>query len=151
MKKIYACQLITMILTFSTITPVFSQTVTFMKKPVMVNNGQVQLHAITQPFKLVKTDLKPLSVGGPSGKVQVIATIVSLNTPVCDKETMKLNTLAKRYPYTQFFIVSKDLPFELAKFTSEYKLKNVNLVSSFRNADFSRYYGVLIDNTESFA
>ena len=105
------------------------------------------MHALTQRFELVKPDLKSVSIGGASGKVQVIATVVSLNTPVCDKETMKLNTLAKHYPDTQFFVVSKDLPFELAKFTSDYKVKNVDLVSSFRNGAFSRYYGTLIDNT----
>lgn len=120
---------------------------TYLGFPVELSAGHLGLNKIVLPIGLVDSNLKPLVIGGAQDKPQVIASLVSLNTPVCAKEALDLNQLAIKNPNVNFIVVSKDLPFLLADYAKKNKIKNITFASSFRNNAFGNAYGTLIQNS----
>ncbi|ODN41459.1 thiol peroxidase [Piscirickettsia litoralis] len=118
-----------------------------MKKPVQVAGHALEVGQQAPMVKLINPELKPIQLGGDQDKVQVIATVVSLNTPVCDAEAIRLNKIAQRYPEVQVTIVSKDLPFEDAKFKKQNRLNSVEFASDYRSNDFGKLYGTSIESS----
>lgn len=74
----------------------------------------------------------------------IISSVPSLDTPVCSKTTITLNSLALKYSNTDFLIISNDLPFAQEKFCLNNKIKNLHILSSFRG-NFGSIYGIIIN------
>jgi thioredoxin-dependent peroxiredoxin len=121
-----------------------SSRITFLGKPVQISSKNLALNKKVPQVELVTPDLKTIKVGGTAGKIQVIASIVSVNTPVCAKEVIDLNNLAKSFPKAQFIVVSKGLPFTMGSYAKRSNIKNIQLASSFRNDNFGSSFGTLI-------
>ena len=63
-------------------------------------------------FTVLDNDLKPVNLSAYKGKVCVISSVPSLDTPVCDMETRRFNTEAgKLSDDVVILTVSMDLPF----------------------------------------
>lgn len=92
---------------------------------------------------VVTKDLQEIAVGGPSDKVQVIVTVPSLDTPVCETETKKFNELMAGMEGVAVCVISMDLPFAQKRFCDSFNIDNVTLASDFRYRDMEKY-GVLI-------
>ena len=80
--------------------------------------------------ELVLADLKTLKVGGSSEKIQVIATVPSLDTGVCAMETKKFNEKMANLKNVNFSVVSMDLPFALGRFCGAENIKNINALKN---------------------
>ncbi|WP_457681281.1 thiol peroxidase [Thermovibrio sp.] len=91
---------------------------------------------------VVKSDLSEKEVGGKKDKVQVIITVPSLDTPVCETETRKFNELLKELP-VDATVVSMDLPFAEKRFCESFSVGSVDVASDFRYRDMEKF-GVLI-------
>jgi thioredoxin-dependent peroxiredoxin len=96
---------------------------------------------------LVDNNLKSIKVGGSQAKPQVIASVVSLDMPVCSKEALELDKMAIKNPNVNFIVVSQDLPFALEKYAKANKIKNIKFASSFRNDLFGKEFGTLITDS----
>lgn len=121
-----------------------SSQITFLGKPVQVSPQILALDKKVPQVDLVTPGLKTIKVGGATGKIQVIASIVSVNTPVCAKEVVDLSNLAKNFPKAQFIVVSKGLPFTMGSYAKKTDIKNIQFASSFRNDNFGSSFGTLI-------
>ena len=121
-----------------------SSQITFLGKPVQISSKNLALNKKVPQVELVTPDLKTIKVGGATGKIQVIASIVSVNTPVCAKEVVDLDNLAKSFPKAQFIVVSKGLPFTMGSYAKKTDIKNIQFASSFRNDNFGSSFGTLI-------
>lgn len=122
---------------------------TFLGKPVSIYKPTNSLsvgHKVPV-VTLVDNNLKSIKVGGSQAKPQVIASVVSLNTPVCSKEALDLNKIAIKNSNVNFIIVSQDLPFALDKYAKANKIKNLKFASSFRNDLFGKDFGTLITDS----
>lgn len=98
-------------------------------------------------FTLVNGDLETVTLDAFKHRTKVLATIPSIDTPVCSSETKALNDLSKAYPEIVFLVISKDLPFAQKRFCSAGDLKNVILLSDIRpTSTFGKNYGVLINS-----
>lgn len=75
-----------------------------------------------------------------AGSVVVLNVVNSVDTPVCDVQTRRVDAL---FPSAKVLTVSMDLPFALARWTSAAGVSHP-AVSSHRSEDFGRDYGVLI-------
>lgn len=75
-----------------------------------------------------------------AGSVVVLNVVNSVDTPVCDIQTRRVDSL---FPGATVLTVSMDLPFALARWTAEAGVTHP-AVSSHRSEDFGRDYGVLI-------
>jgi thiol peroxidase len=62
--------------------------------------------------ELLDNDLKPVKLSSFKGKVVVVSSVPSLDTPTCDMETRRFNTeAAKLGDHVVILTVSTDLPF----------------------------------------
>ena len=88
--------------------------------------------------------LGDVTVGGASGKKQLIIVVPSLDTGVCATETRNFNAKVAELENVDATIVSLDLPFAAGRFCSTEGIDKLTVTSDFRNKDFANAYGVLL-------
>mgnify|MGYP005838460511 CR=1 FL=1 len=80
-----------------------------------------------------------------AGKVQLISSVPSLDTPVCDVETKKFNEkIASLSSNVSLLTISMDLPFAQKRWCGAAGVKNIKTFSDYRSASFGENFGVLI-------
>ena len=121
-----------------------SGAVTLKGNPVDLAGSALAVGATAPDFSLQGADLKDVTLANSAGKVRVIATIPSLDTPVCHKETKLFNDKAKSLPNVQVLCVSMDLPFGQKRWCGAEGVENVACLSAHRCTKFGEDYGVLI-------
>jgi thiol peroxidase len=95
--------------------------------------------------ELAANDLSPVKISSYRGKVCVIATVPSLDTPVCDTEVRRFNQEATSLGKDVAVVtVSMDLPFAQARWCGAAGVDRVRTLSDYRSAEFGKAYGVLI-------
>ncbi|MCL5408442.1 MAG: thiol peroxidase [Candidatus Omnitrophica bacterium] len=92
---------------------------------------------------VVDKSLKEKKVGGKNEKVQLIITVPSLDTSVCQIETKKFNELLSTFKDIDVNVISMDLPFAQDRFCESFNVKNISVLSDFRYRDMEKY-GVII-------
>ncbi|QOY53674.1 thiol peroxidase [Candidatus Sulfurimonas marisnigri] len=98
--------------------------------------------------RVVKTDMSIKTIGGKSGRVQVIATVPSIDTPVCSLESKRFDDEIKNYPNVDMTVVSMDLPFADDRFCEGRGIKNIDVSSDFAHREVGEKYGVVITDGE---
>jgi thiol peroxidase len=79
------------------------------------------------------------------GKICLIASVPSLDTPVCDLETRRFNSEAgKLGPNIQILTISMDLPFAQKRWCGSAGIDKVKTLSDHKEASFGTAYGILI-------
>lgn len=91
---------------------------------------------------LVNTRLQNVSMANWLGMRKVLNIFVSVDTPVCARSVIEFDRYAKDLDDVAMLMVSYDLPFALARFQEQHKLKNVIGLSAIRHAGFGENYGV---------
>jgi len=95
-------------------------------------------------FKLVGNDLKPVTLADTAGKVRIVSSVPSLDTPVCDMETRRFNEEAAKLPGVEILTVSMDLPFAQKRWCGAAGVNNLRTLSDYQERAFGPAYGVLI-------
>lgn len=95
-------------------------------------------------FTLTGNDMKPVSLADTTGKVRIIASVPSLDTPVCDTETRRFNEEAGKLPDVEILTVSVDLPMAQKRWCGATGVDRVRTLSDYRDRNFGTAYGVLI-------
>lgn len=121
-----------------------SQTVHFQGNPVAVANTIPQVGSKAQAFTLVAKDLSDVTLAQFAGKRKVLNIFPSIDTGVCAASVRKFNQLATEIDNTVVLCVSADLPFAQSRFCGAEGLSNVITLSTLRNPDFLKDYGVEI-------
>jgi len=86
------------------------------------------------------------------GKVRIIASLPSLNTSVCDRETRRFNQEAAGLDDRIVILaVSMDLPYMLKNWCASAGVERVITLSDHQTGEFGQKYGVLIKNSGYFA
>ncbi len=94
---------------------------------------------------LLDNELNPVQLSSFKGKVVVISSVPSLDTPVCDLETRKFNEEAANLgPDVRILTISMDLPFAQARWCAAEGVDKLTTLSDHRDASFGNAYGVLI-------
>jgi len=118
--------------------------VTFKGNPVTLLGNEVKVGQAAPDFKVQKIDLGEYTLSGSSGKTRIVASVPSLDTPVCDQETKRFNEEAAKLPNVEIVCVSMDLPFAQKRWCGAASVDKVITASDHREASFARNYGVLI-------
>lgn len=111
---------------------------------VVVSEPQLKVGDLAPKITLTTPKFKRKSVGGAIGKVQIISTIQSLCSTVCDQQTMLLNDAAKRLKNVDITLITADTPFVLGDFKTKHNPDHINLLSAFHNETFGNKYGVQV-------
>ena len=106
---------------------------------------EVQVGAPAPDFEVIANDLSPFKFSALKGKVCVISSVPSLDTPTCDIETRWFNEeAAKLGPEVAILTISMDLPFAQRRWCGAAGVDRVKTYSDHREAAFGQAYGVLI-------
>src|SRR5213594_4018001 len=120
-------------------------TVMFKDKPVTLLGNEVKVGQAAPDFKVQKSsDMSDYTLASAAGKTRIIATVPSLDTPVCDLETKRFNEEASKLPNVEIVCVSMDLPFAQKRWCGAVNVDKIITASDHRDASFGKNYGVLI-------
>jgi thiol peroxidase len=120
-------------------------TATFKGKPLTLLGRKLQVGDQAPDAVLLANDSKEVRISDYRGKVLVIASVPSLDTPVCDRETRRFNEQAPGLGKDVVILtVSMDLPFAQGRWCGAAGIKAVKTLSDHRDGAFGAAYGVLI-------
>jgi len=119
--------------------------VTMKGNPLTLIGKEVKAGDSAPDFEVLDNDLSPVTLSSFLGKVCVISSVPSLDTPVCDMETRRFNQEAgKLSADVQIITISMDLPFAQKRWCGAAGVDKVVTLSDHRNVSFGTAYGVLI-------
>ena len=119
--------------------------VTLKGGPVTLVGEEVKAGQTARDFKVLDSNLAEKTLADFKGKVKLIASVPSLDTPVCDTEIKRFNDeAAKLSKDLAVIFISMDLPFAQKRFCQEFDINKVKTLSDHRDADFGAKFGVLI-------
>ena len=118
--------------------------ITLKGQPVTLSGGEIKVGQTAPDFKLQRGDLSDYTLASSAGKTRIIASVPSLDTPVCDTETKRFNQEAAKLPNVEVVCVSMDLPFGQKRWCGAASVDKVVTVSDHRDGSFGKNYGVLI-------
>lgn len=96
-------------------------------------------------FMAVDTALTPVRLSDLKGKIKIISSVPSLDTPVCDTETRRFNQEAANLPDSIVLLtISLDLPFAQSRWCGAAGIDRVKTLSDYQERSFATGYGVLI-------
>jgi len=119
--------------------------VTFQGNPLTLLGDEIGSGDKAPGFETIGNDMAPVSFSSFRGKVCVISSVPSLDTPVCDLETRKFNEKAAGFGEdTVVLTISMDLPFAQKRWCGAAGVARVKTLSDHRDGAFGLAYGVLI-------
>ncbi len=93
-------------------------------------------------FRLTKADLSTATLADYKGKKVVLNIFPSIDTGTCAQSVRQFNKDAAELENTTILCISKDLPFAQARFCGAEGIKNVEMLSDFRDGNFGLAYQV---------
>lgn len=118
--------------------------ITLKGNPVTLVGNELKVGDAAPDFKLQGSDMSEITLDSYAGKSVIIATIPSLDTPVCHKETKQFNEEVGKQSGLEVLCVSTDLPFGQKRWCGAENVANVKCASDHRDVSFGSSYGVLI-------
>ncbi|MGA9753698.1 MAG: thiol peroxidase [Desulfobaccales bacterium] len=119
--------------------------ITMKGHPLTLVGQEVKAGDQAPDFEVLANDLSPFKLSSLKGKVAIICSVPSLDTPTCDIETRWFNEeAAKLGPDVEVLTISMDLPFAQRRWCGAAGVDRVKTYSDHREAAFGLGYGVLI-------
>jgi len=113
--------------------------------PLTLVGNEIKVGDQAPDFVVLDNDLKPVQFSSYRGKVCIICSVPSLDTPVCDMETRRFNNeAASLSDEVAILTVSMDLPFAQKRWCGAAGVDRVQTLSDHREASFGTAYGLLI-------
>jgi len=126
--------------------------VTMRGNPVVLLGNEIKVGDKAPDFVVVANDLKPVSLSDYGGKICIISSVPSLDTPICEASTKRFNEEAARLgPDVAILTISMDLPFAQKRWCAAEGIDRVQLVSDYQDRSFGKNYGLLIDELKLLA
>lgn len=121
--------------------------VTFGGKNLNLYGEVVKVSDKAPDFKAVNNDLSSFDSKENQGKVVVYSVVPSIDTGVCSLQARTFNEEAEKLGDDVIVItVSCDLPFAQKRFCAQEGIKNSISISDYKDHDFGKKYGFLIED-----
>jgi len=119
--------------------------VTLKGTPFTLIGNEINVGAKAPEFTVIDNELSPVRLNSYSGKVIIVSSVPSLDTPVCDMETRRFNQEASKLgDGVVVLTISMDLPFAQKRWCGAAGVSQVVTLSDHRDASFGNAYGLLI-------
>jgi thioredoxin-dependent peroxiredoxin len=118
--------------------------VTLKGNPVTLAGKELKVGDKAPDFVLQNNAMEDVSLKNSAGKTRLIASVPSLDTPVCNLESKRFNEEAAKLPNVAVIVVSNDLPFAQKRWCGSENAQNIQALSDHRAAKFGEDYGVLV-------
>lgn len=121
------------------------QCTTFLGNPLTLLGKEVKVGDKAPAFTCLNDDLTPFTLDDVAGKVKLISVVPSIDTGVCEMQTIRFNKEASELTDVAVITISCDLPFALGRFCGAKKIENSLTVSDHKDTSFGLNYGFLIE------
>ena len=119
--------------------------VTMRGNPLTLLGHEAKVGDPAPDFVALDNSLSPVRFSSFKGKICLLSSVPSLDTPVCDTETRRFNEEAAHLGAEVVLLtISMDLPFAQKRWCSSSGVTRVFTLSDHRDASFGTAYGVLI-------
>lgn len=118
---------------------------TFGGAPVTLLGSELKAGDKAPEFSALLNDLGEFKLSSTSGKVRIISVVPSLDTGVCELQTLRFNKEAGTLDGLEVITISVDTPFAQGRFANEHEAKNITYVSDHKDLDFGTKYGIVIE------
>ena len=119
--------------------------VTMKGKPLTMVGSDVKIGQRAPDFVAIDNNLTAVRFSSYHGKICIISSVISLDTPVCDIQTRKFNEEASRLGSGVVILtLSMDLPFAQKRWCGAAGVDRIQTLSDHRDASFGTSCGVLI-------
>jgi thiol peroxidase len=113
--------------------------------PLTLLGEEIKVGDTAPNFTALDNELAPVGLSSFRGKVLIVCSVPSLDTPVCDKEARRFNEEAAGLGTdVAVLVVSMDLPFAQKRWREAKGVSAVQTLSDHRDASFGEAYGTLI-------
>ncbi|MCK5706406.1 MAG: thiol peroxidase [Candidatus Aureabacteria bacterium] len=129
-----------------------NRSVTLNGQLVQLLGDEVKVDLKAPDAKVLDKELKEVSLSDSRGKIRIVASVPSLDTPICDMEIKRFDEFANHHMKdTDIIFVSMDLPFAQKRFCDIGNIERVMTFSDHRDGDFGMKYGVLVKDLRLLA
>ena len=119
--------------------------VTFKGNPLTLVGTAIKVGDKAPDFMALDNGLQPVTLKNSAGKIRLISVVPSLDTPLCDLQTVTFNKRAAELSQNvKLYTVSVDLPFAQARFCVARAVDRLQTVSDHRDVSFGTNFGLLI-------
>lgn len=119
--------------------------VTLEGKPLTLLGSEIKVGDRAPDFSVLANDMSDLSLSTDSGKVRLILSVTSLDTPICAAETRRFNEAAVQFQdNVVIYLISCDLPFAQGRWCGAAGVGNLKTLSDHKNVNFGEAYGTLV-------
>jgi thiol peroxidase len=119
--------------------------ITMKGNPLTLVGTAVEVGRQAPDFEALDNGLSPINLSQFRGKVCIISSVPSLDTPVCDTQTRRFNEEAQKLGDNVVILtISMDLPFAQKRWCGAAGIENLQTLSDHRDAAFGSAFGVLI-------
>lgn len=119
--------------------------VTMGGNPVTLIGKEIKVGDKAPDFTALKNDLSAYSLKDVGDGVKIISVVPSLDTGVCELQTINFNETATELGNVTILTLSVDLPFAQGRFCSSNNIDKVVTLSDHRDLDFGMKYGFVIE------
>ena len=96
--------------------------------------------------------MQPVNLADNRGRILFLSIVPSIDTKVCEAQTHSLAEQGDRLPAAvRRITVSRDTPFAQARFAEEAGLKDIEYLSDYKEGEFGRSVGLLIESSRLLA
>ncbi len=122
-----------------------TQKITMGGNPVTIIGTQLKTGDKAPDFTVTDNNLNPVSLNQYKGKVIIISTFPSVDTPVCALQNIRFNKEAANLGDDVVILsISEDLPFAQKRFCAVEGINNAHVFSDYKDLDFGMKYGFVI-------
>lgn len=126
--------------------------VTMKGNPITLLGPRIEANEDAPEFSVLKNLTTPATLADTDGKVRILLTVPSLDTPTCSLETKRFNDeAAKLGEDIVVQVISIDTPFAQTRWCGAEGATNIQTLSDFRDRDFGTKYGVEIKGLGIYA
>ncbi len=119
--------------------------ITLKGNPLTLTGNPVKVGDKAPDFTALNNELKPVTLGDSKGKVRLISVATSLDTSVCDTQTVTFNKRAAELGEdVALYTITMDLPFAQKRFCTAKAVDRLTMLSDYKDASFGEAYGLLI-------
>ncbi len=119
--------------------------VTMKGKPVTLVGSPVKENAPAPVFSALTKDMSSFRLSELAGRKVLISVATSIDTSVCDMQTVRFNEEAGKIDNAVILSISMDLPAALKRYCADKGIENSIVLSDHKDADFGLKYGFLME------
>ncbi len=119
--------------------------ITMKGNPLTLLGNEIKAGDQAPNFTVVQNDLQPYTLKDAGDKIKIISVVPSIDTGVCELQTIHFNEEAAALGEVLILTISVDLPFAQKRFCGAKGIDKVITLSDHKDLSFGLQYGFVIE------